>query len=379
MPDGSPRGVGGRRPAGGASSTRTPAPGRSRRGGARRAARPSGRSPECRTWPRARRASRASSRPTSASSGPAASNRRHGAASCRRGPGSVSRDQAPDRTPVEGRADDPVGHPADLLARHPGGEHLRSGRRRGAAPPGGCRPARRSPRPGRGRPGAVISTIAGPGLRLGVDDEDVAGGRPGLGGEIGQRLVGQGVADLAGLGVADQHLVGDRVGAAGAGRVVGAVGDQPLPGDVEERRGRGPFPRRAEQRQQRLGPALHRPLGGGGRRPDVDPVGDDARQQRRPGRRPQLAPPERQGAGREASARWSSSHRARSATSKRYRRWSGVGLGHGPGHRRLGRALVAAVHQQQPADPAPGDLGLPAPGPRRPDRARPAGGPCPLA
>ena len=61
-------------------------------------------------------------------------------------------------------------------------------------------------------------------------------------------------ADLGRLGVADQHLIGDDVGAAGAGRVVGAVGDQPVPGDGEERSRGRPLRRRPEQRQQEIAP-----------------------------------------------------------------------------------------------------------------------------
>ncbi len=180
----------------------------------------------------------------------------------------------------------------------PGRRRPRGPRRRGAAPLAAGRRHRRSLRPDPGRR-AADRHHAGPGRRPRVDHQHLARPRPGVGGEIGQRLIGQGVADLAGFGVADQHLIGHRVGAAGTGRVVGAVGDQPLPGDVEQRRGRRPLLGWPEQGQQRLGPALHRSLGGGGRHPDIDPVRDHSGQHRRRGR-PNAALPARAAGRRQA-------------------------------------------------------------------------------
>ena len=151
---------------------------------------------------------------------------------------------------------------------------------------------------------------------------------------------------------------------------MGAVGDQPVPGDGQERSGRRPLRRRPEQRQERLGSPFHRPFGRGRRRPHVDPVRDHARQQRRPGRRAEFASPHRQGAVGDAGP-FALEPPGEVGDLEAVPARAGVGLGHGAGHPRLRRPLVAAVHEQQPGHPAVPDLGFPAPDPL--DESRPVG------
>src|SRR5664280_1388471 len=92
-------------------------------------------------------------------------------------------------------------------------------------------------------------------------------------GHGGKGILGQTLAEVAGLGVAVQHGVDDVVGRAGTDGVVGRVADDQPPRQIEER-GR-PRLGRQEERRERLGHLLECPLCPAGRLFDVDPVGGD--------------------------------------------------------------------------------------------------------
>ena len=160
--------------------------------------------------------------------------------------------------------------------------------------------------------------------------------------EVLDRLADEAVADLAGLLVADHHRVDDLVGAARARRVVRAVEHEQAPRDVEQ-------PARVplggeQQRRERLGPPLDRPLGGGARLVDVDPVRRDAHEHVGPCARAQLAGPGPQALGR-LVGEVLGQRRDHEAVVVLHR----VRLGDDAAEPRLGHLVVGAVHEQQPA------------------------------
>ena len=114
--------------------------------------------------------------------------------------------------------------------------------------------------------------------QLGPGDRARVEVRPGAAGDTGgpgdERRLSETGRDLARLGEPDENLIDDSVDRAGADGVVSRVLDDPPARQVEV----APGPGQPVEGKDRLSRSPQEALGLGGRRPDVDMVGDDAHQ-----------------------------------------------------------------------------------------------------
>ncbi len=160
------------------------------------------------------------------------------------------------------------------------------------------------------------------------------------GGQRGQGLVGQSLADVPGLGIPVQHRVHHVVDRARADRVVGRVADHLRPGHPQE--GLRPGVGRQEQGGKRFGHPLESPFCPGCRLFDVDAVGAHSHQQVRACPRAQLTVP----VGQPVVGRTFEVGGQRGDGQLEFG-LDLVGLGHDTSQPGLGGLVIGAVHQQQ--------------------------------